>query len=702
MTRLHNFAIDLKQINLLPRIIVLLLLISELTTAQDTIVNQYNTTPLEIEDIIVTATRTYRELSSLPLKSNIITKETIENTNSLRLSDILNEQTGLITIPDFGGGQGLQLQGLDSEYTLIMIDGAPLIGRSAGTLDLNRISVTNVKQIEIVKGASSCLYGNEALGGVINIITEKPTDGFSAELQGRYGSLNTSDISANGRYQKRKTSATISANRYGSGGYRLNSNSITPTVAPFRNYTTHGKLKYAFNKNTSISLSSRYFYQNQDVISTSDNGEAINKEINNHVKVSHSFDDKWKIETELYHTNFLAEDYESTINGLEEISQFDQTLLKPETRIHLQLSKHNTLLGGIGLTHESLTRSDFILNPEFNAPYGYLQYDTSPNDKLNIIGGFRYDSHSAYKAQLSPKLAARYTFNDKLVLRASVGYGYKAPAFRQLYFDFTNSTVGYTVLGYYAVQSRIPDLNAKGEIINVIVPISSFSNQLNPENSVSLNVGIDYYHSSDLEIKVNVFQNQISDLIDTRIIARKTNGQNVFSYYNVKRVSTKGLEIDTKFKGFRNIIVSAGYQLLFAFDQDARSAFRDGTIYGRTSPATPSFQMKSSDYFGLYNRSRHMANVKVDYNSTDAKWNTNIRGVYRSKYGLYDSNGNSYLDKYDEFVSGYMIWDIAINRKLINNYKIGLGINNILGFTNTENISNLSGKLFYANLKINI
>ena len=77
----------------------------------------------------------------------------------------------MITVPDFGGGEGIQMQGLDAQYVLILIDGVPLVGRSAGTLDLNRISVGNIKQIEVVKGASSSLYGSDALGGVINIIT---------------------------------------------------------------------------------------------------------------------------------------------------------------------------------------------------------------------------------------------------------------------------------------------------------------------------------------------------------------------------------------------------------------------------------------------------------------------------------------------------------------------------------------------------
>jgi outer membrane receptor for ferrienterochelin and colicins len=131
----------------------------------------------ELDAVVITATQTKRQLSSLPLPAQIISQKELKAANSVRLSDILNEQTGILTVPDFGGGEGVQMQGIDSQYTMILIDGVPLIGRSAGTLDLNRVTVGNIKQIEVVKGPSSSLFGSGALGGVINIITEKTKAG---------------------------------------------------------------------------------------------------------------------------------------------------------------------------------------------------------------------------------------------------------------------------------------------------------------------------------------------------------------------------------------------------------------------------------------------------------------------------------------------------------------------------------------------
>jgi len=88
------------------------------------------------EVTVVTATRTERALSSLPLPITIITSEAIAKSGVTRLNEILNEQTGIILIPDESGFEGIQMQGLDAAYTMILIDGVPLVGRSSGVLDL--------------------------------------------------------------------------------------------------------------------------------------------------------------------------------------------------------------------------------------------------------------------------------------------------------------------------------------------------------------------------------------------------------------------------------------------------------------------------------------------------------------------------------------------------------------------------------------
>lgn len=669
---------------------------------EDFQINEDSTNTETLKEVVISATRTLKQLSSLPLPVQLISKKEIQSVNSLRLNDILNEQTGLITVPDFGGGEGIQLQGLDSQYTLILIDGVPLIGRSAGTLDVSRITVGNIKQIEIVKGASSSLYGSDALGGVINIITDQPKHGFNGTINSRVGSFNTFDTSATLDYKKEKWALSSFINSFNSDGYDLNKNDALNTVEPFSNYTLNTKLTYNFNKQTNLFFSGRFYTQNQDYVASEDlKGESDINEWNIHAKLSHKYNKKWRSYFEFYATQYKAEEYLNASNNTHySDAYFNQLLIRPEIRGTYHANEKNTFIGGLGWNYETLKRTDFSTNPTFNSPYVYLQYDTNPSENVNIIVGTRFDSHSAYQSQFSPKAAILYKLTNKTSIKGSLGYGFKAPDFRQLYFDFTNSTVGYTVLGYNAVITKIPKLEEEGQIANLIIPLSEFENVLNPENSVSFNLGLDYNPLSTLKLSINAFKNNINDLIDTRVIANKNNGQNVFSYYNVNKVYTQGFEFNSQWKANSYLKFSAGYQLLYAMDQAAKKAFKNGLVYARESPSSSSFQLSKNDYFGLYNRSRHMANFKVFYTYTPWKFDANIRGTYRSKYGLYDTNGNTYLDAYDEFIKGYTIWDVALNKTLFKNYHIGFGIDNILGFTNTQNISNISGRIIYGKLNI--
>jgi outer membrane receptor for ferrienterochelin and colicins len=664
--------------------------------AQDSLITQ------ELNEVLITATRTIRQLSSLPMPAQIISKRDIKNSNSVRLNDILNEQTGLITVSDFGGGEGIQLQGLDSQYTLILVDGVPLVGRSAGTLDISRVSVGNIKQIEVVKGASSSLYGSEALGGVINIITDTPNSGLKGNINYRLGGFNTNDLSSTINYKKGKVGINTYLNRYSSDGYDLDDNDDLNTVEPFSNYTFNSKITYDFTENTNLLLSGKYYTQNQDYVASSSlRGESDINEWNTHLKLSHRYSEKWSSYFEFYTTRYKAKDFLNDDNGsLFSESYYNQLLIRPEVRATYNLNDANNFIGGIGFNHETLDRTDFTEQPEFNSPYIYLQYDGDINEKLNIILGARFDSHNKYKSQFSPKAAIRYEVNDKLAIKSSVGYGFKAPDFRQLYFDFTNATVGYTVLGYNAVSTAIPKLEEQGEIANIVVPVSEFDNELNPENSISINIGSDFKLTSELKFDLNLFRNNINDLIDTRVIANKTNGQNVFSYYNVNKVYTQGLEFNTTWKPTNRLKISGGYQLLFAKDKDAEKAFENGDVYARENPSSPSFQLNKEDYFGLFNRSRHMANLKLFYTIPDWNMDTNLRGTYRSKYGLIDSNGNTYLDSYDEYVDGYAIIDFAINKTFNKDYQLGFGVDNLFNFTDTQNISNIAGRIIYGKLNI--
>lgn len=715
--------------------IYLIIFFGSFLQSQETKTNQKDSLKIEnLEAVLITATRTLRQLSSVPLPAQIISKKEIRAINSLRLSDILEEQTGLITVPDFGGGEGVQIQGLDSQYILILIDGVPLVGRSAGTLDLNRISVGNIKQIEVIKGASSSLYGNEALGGVINIITEIPKTGFTSEVNYRGGTFNTHDSGVNINYKKEDLGITAFFNRNSSDGYDLDESTAVATVNPFTSYTFSSNINYDFSSKTKLILSGRYYNQFQDNITVSDEffGETSLDEWNINLRAEHAFNNKWKSYLELYGSQYKTEDI--TLSDISDDvfrNDFDQRFLRPELRTTYKPNDTSEFIAGIGITNERLDRSLFSTTPEFNAPYIYAQYDGNLTDKLNIILGARYDAHNVYRSQLSPKAALQYKLNDKISVKSSVGYGYKAPDFRQLYLDFSNAAAGgYTVLGFNEVSRRLPELLEQNLLNFTTMPNGSefsfaekqqelntiaanFNGDLKPESSVNFNLGFDVKLNNSLKFNVNAFRNNITNLIETfalqsnglgtvtdrpQLIGRNT-GQNIFSYQNRAEVYTQGLEFDGRYKLSDNITLSGGYQLLYAFDRQAEQDFEDGRVFARDQATQISFRLNENDYFGLFNRSRHTANFKVFYEIPKYNLDANIRATYRSKFGIGDTNGNTYLDRFDQFIDSQTIVDFAINKTFYNNYKLGIGIDNILGLTEAQT-PNIPGRLLYATLNI--
>ena len=681
--------------------ILLLLVFYESIASQQSVVTKIDTSNTEnLEKVIITGTRTKRTLASLPLNAEIITKNDIERSNSSKLTEIINEQTGLITIPDFGGVEGIQMQGLDSQYTLILLDNQPLIGRSAGTFDLNRITLGNITQIEIIKGASSSLYGNEALAGVVNIISEKPKEGFSGKISSSIETNNSFDNIANLSFKRNDVYISIFHNFFSSDGYDLNPNDELRTVNKFNNNTTSLNFGFKINNKFNADINFRKFDQKIDNISTNNlSGESEIEEENMHFKIKYK-SNLFSSELNYYASNYNTYEYLNDISGiLYSESYYDHYLQKPELINTINL-KNSKIVFGLGYKSEKLERTYFNEKPELNTPFIYLQYDQNLNKKINIIYGARFDKFSDYKSQISPKLSGIYQINDKNSLKFSMGYGFKAPDFRQLYFNFVNSTIGYSVLGYNVYEELINQLIDDGQINNILVPIEEFNNVLKPESSISINLGMNNNINDNFSIKTNLFLNKVTNLIDTRIVANKTNGQNVFSYYNVNNVVTYGLEANSEYKIDNNLKFLLGYQLLYAMDTDVQNEFSDGLVYARLTTDSPAFQLKKTDYYGLFNRSRHMGVFKLIYKNLSNNFDINFRTRYRSKYAVIDSNDNNYLDKYDEFIKGYFISNLSFNKYIKNNFIISAGAENIFNYIDPVNIPNISGRLFYFKLII--
>ena len=654
------------------------------------------------EVTVTTATRTERVVSSLPLPVTIITSETIIKSGVTRLNEILNEQTGIILIPDESGFEGIQMQGLDAAYTMILIDGVPLVGRTSGVLDLSRVSVGNIERIEIVKGASSALYGSEAMGGVINVITKKPTeDMFSGSLSYRYATFNTNDVNANVLWKKKKVAANLFANFYSSDGYDLDKSTSLKNVEGYYNTTIQPKLYYDFSENLKLIVSNRFFNQKADNAAEIESeiyiGEAKENEWNSQIKLEHKWNSKIYSEYELYTTNYKNDSFlKDESNVLFEQAYYDQWLFRPEIRTTFSI-KNDKLTTGVGLNYETLDRTYFDSNVNFNSQYVFVQYDYNPSGKLNILAGFRYDNHSEYASQFSPKLAVNYKFNNNFSLKSSIGYGYKAPDFRQLFFDFTNPSVGYTVLGYNVAEDRLNEFEEQNQLLSRVAGIS-FDKPLEAESSINFNFG-GFYKKNKLKIDVNAFYNLIDNLIDTQAVAQKINGQNIFSYTNFDKIFTYGIEFNSTYSFTKEFVVSLGYQYLIAKDKSVLDNFGEHQYIRNSQLQT--VEISKSDYFGLYNRSKHTANIKFAYTIPKIKTDINLRVFYRSKYGMFDTNNNNILDKYDKFVNDYFLTNLSISKYITDKLMLQAGSNNLFDYKEPSQIPNLAGRQLFARIQYN-
>jgi outer membrane receptor for ferrienterochelin and colicins len=678
-----------------------------------------------LEEVVVTATRTGKSLTDVAIPILVVSTKQIKSMGALRLGDVLREQTGLSLVSDHG--QGIQIQGLNSEYTLLLVDGEPLIGRTAGTLDLSRVAVGNIERVEVVKGPASALWGSDALAGVVNIITQKPQPGLSGGLRARYGSNRTADLSGTLNAGGERTGLTVFGNRYSSAGYTLQPASGAASVPPFASYTGQSRFTYCLSERTKFSLSGRYFVESQESTApiTNEAGTTANvtlqsrqTDFNLNPTLTHRFrSDKVFATARLYYSRYHTQEaYTYAANGRYfDATYFTQTFLRPEVQLDYSPRSNQTLTLGTGYQRQTVQATRYDERQRLQNGYGYAQYDWTPTPKLNLLAGARYDGPSHYAGQLSPKLAARYQLRPWLALRGSVGRGYRAPDFRQLYLNFSNPTVGYSVFGTGQVQAKVAQLAQQGQLATdpatgqAIIYQSALdqAGRLTTESSVATNLGFllePKLTNPDLgyRLTVNAFRNDLGNLIETTTVALKKNGQSVFSYRNVTRAYTQGLELENSLCLPHGFTVGAGYQYLIAKDKSVVEALDAGTVFRRDPATLQTKRVRAADYGGLFNRSRHTWNAKVFYENQPRGLTASLRAIYRGRYGFADANANTILDADNEYVSGYLLLNVAASKTLGPWLSLQAGVDNITSYTDPAYISTLAGRLWYASLAIEL
>jgi outer membrane receptor for ferrienterochelin and colicins len=684
---------------------VLFLLISTVAFAQQS----DDSLRRSLDEVVVTATRTPRSMGNVAIPVSVISSKTLYQSGSLRLNDILAEQTGIQVIDNFG--KGIQMQGLSSEYTLILIDGEPLIGRTAGVLDLSKITVRNIRKIEIVKGPSSSLYGSEAMGGVINIITDRSGQN-KTDLGLRYARFNTLDGNLNFSRRLNKTDVAASLNYNSSKGYSLKPNAVQKTVEPFRRSTQTLSIQQQISENwktgatfraNSSYIDNTIFVQNLGTTIAS-KGFEKNQEYNFTPYLQFNKAQKIKSTLRGYLTGFNALqqlDVKNVGGGYDD--RFKQMFARVENQTDLQITENAAFTAGAGIVRETVSsnRYDTASTLRSNTiAYFFSQHEQKISSKLTLIGGVRFDANQAYASVCSPKIALQYKPSAKLKLNVSYGRGFKAPDFRQLYLNFTNLAAGaYSVFGSEVAVSELKRLT-EAKLLDQTTPLAGSLSALKPEVSGGLNAGIVYTFNASLQITANVYRNDLKNMIVTDVIAYKKNGGQIFSYFNLKRALTQGIELGANQKIGKWLQLNAGYQYLYTADKDVLESIKKGEVFQRSLTNGQAFRMTLSDYGGLTNRSRHSANLKFNAENDKGYFST-VRFIYRSRWGTSDLDGNGLINRSDEYAKGYLQVNASMGLPLSSRWKVMAGVDNIFNYKDILFLPGNPGRSAYVDIQFN-
>jgi len=645
------------------------------------------------------------ETESLSARSvmpvTVINRKTLDMMGSRRLDEVLREQTGLAIINDISSGSravGLQMQGFSAAYTMILIDGQPLIGRNSGNFDLSRITVSDIERIEIVKGASSSLFGSEALAGVVNIITRQTVKAAQGMAALRYGSLHIVDATVEGEtpFAKQKGTAYLSGNFYRTDGYSVNPYLTQGTTAPpYHSYSLQGRGRYTLSNTSSLSFSGRYAMRRSSTDNTygGKDAENTNRDVlqeddaNASIILNNNFKQGTRLKTQYYFTRYASDQHITAADkGIRlEQSAFTQYLHRAEVQVSRDINTQLSLIGGAGGALEMMHNNAYKGVNNMKAAFAYAQGDWKWKETFNAMAGVRYDQHDLYGGRLNPSAGLRYSPVKLITLKASVGTGFKAPDFKERYQVFTNPQRGYTVLGAAVLGESLKAMQDAGQISEIRPVADRIGKELQPETSVSYNAGIAIQPVDQLKLDVSVFYHDVHNLINTIQVATKTNYQQVFSYKNIARAAMSGMEAGMIWKPVKGLDISMGYQLLYAKDRGIIDSIKTGVYrYSKIRDSETGITRASrvSDYFGLENRSRHMANLRVFYTYDPWGVSASFRANYRGKFGYDDNNNNGFLDQYDTYVDSHCLLYVSLEKKLFKKQlSVQLTVDNVMDYT---------------------
>ena len=496
------------------------------------------------EQIVVTGTRTETSRADSVVSTLVVSRTDIEESGATTVAEVLEGQPGVVLERSFAG-TSVRLQGLNPEHTLVLVDGLRVLGRKGGSIDLSRYPVEWIERIEIVKGPTSVLYGSDAMGGVVNLITRTPDGPFSADVYGSYGSLNAIDLSASASTEFNGVGVRGHGGVHSTEGFDRNGQDRT-TDGPDRTSFSAGAIAaIPITANWAVTPRAHYRQSDSRGVSESESGAVFDQrtlaeEVQGALATSGSFTGTDRLRVTGY-TSWFRDQYRSNQRNSSALDSYQDTqelLLQGAVQYDRIVGEHHRATVGVDVQSESMESSRLAGGSGQRSRVGVLLQDewTAPsNTRLTIMPGGRFDADSQFGTHATPSVSVRCDPTPSIAVRGGFGWGYRAPVFKELLMRFENASANYVVEG---------------------------NEGLAPEQSRNLNVSIDWTATPSFWLSLSAYRNDVADLIGFGTLAASEDGEPTrYGYINVSEAITQGGEVNAEARLWSGFDVATGYAL---------------------------------------------------------------------------------------------------------------------------------------------
>lgn len=567
-------------------------------------------TAIMMETVVVTASRKDKYLADTPTKVEVVSKNEIEKTSAIDVGDLVSSQLPATEVTSkMHARKTVKLQGLPSQYSLVLVDGERLRAGKDGA-DLSQVPIDAVERIEVIKGPASALYGSSALGGVVNIITKNPED---FKVSGSYsrGSYETDIYRLDGSYTYENIGLLVSASKYDTEGQ-----------LSWTQYTQDNLfMKLSLGRENRVYTSFNYFTDDRKW------RNSLEKRLSGKIGGDYILSTTQSLSGSFASSYYERESESSaTTSGL---AKTEENEYKTNLQYSLNPYKNHFLIAGAEYLLTDYN-SYYVDGDEYTASV-YFQYDYNYNDIWGFVTGVRTDYHKDWDTQINPKLSILHTPFEYVTVRMSVGRGFKAPTLDQLH------STWYMAPAALWIQNN-PDLE--------------------PEKSIGTNLNIEYYPLYNLTGNVTFFYNSIENKIVEKYLGVYEDGKPLYTYENKEEAETYGMEYSVRWSFLKHFLLKASYSYTEAVDKETNNQLPDTPKNKALAEISYSHEKLFADWFNTtlsfsteYRDEKYYDSDNTEANRIDEKLIFNSKAILK----FYDyisfsfAVDNIFNEDYEEF-----------------------------------------------------